>query len=115
MTGNHVIAERLRKPAASRMCQECTIMVADSIHHTCMLFERESASHIRSPLWRCVISECPQALAVEMSNLNNSDRCMFLLSGFHSPNIIREWDMVYVNICKFIIAIYDHKVSLILS
>ena len=58
---------------------------------------------------------CPQALAVELSNMNNSDLCMFLLSGFHSPNIIREWDMVYVNICKFIIAIYEHKVSLILS
>ena len=62
-----------------------------------------------------VISECHHALAVEMSNMNNSDLCMFLLYAFHSPNIIREWDMVYVNICKFIIAIYDHKVSLILS
>ena len=31
MTGNHVNADMLRKPAASRMCPEC--MVADSIHH----------------------------------------------------------------------------------
>ena len=47
----------LRKPAASSMCQECTIMVADSIHH--MLFECESASQIRSPLWRCVNIRVP--------------------------------------------------------
>ena len=113
VTGTHAISERLRQLGNSRMCQQCNMMVTDSIPH--MLFECQGAEDLRITMWGHVINNSPPALLLSISRMNYTDRCVFLLSGFNCSTLICEWDSVYINVCKFIVAMYDNKVSLMAS
>ena len=81
LTGNHEIAERLRRNGTSRTCHQCTMMVTDSIPY--MLFECASGSQLRRNLWSDVIINSPKVLADKMSEMNFRERSNFLLSGFY--------------------------------
>jgi hypothetical protein len=110
LVGNHVISERLRQRGVSRMCQQCTMMVADSVPH--MLFECECAANVRQHLWTDIIRSSPTALYQEMTRMSNIDLYIFWMSGFHSTSFIKEWSEMYINICKCVYVIYAHKVSI---
>ena len=110
LTGNHEIAERLRRNGTSRTCQQCTMMVTDSIPH--MLFECASGSERRRNLWSDVINNSPKVLSDKMSEMNFRERSNFLLSGFYSPEPVIEWESMYISVSLFINTMYENKITL---
>ena len=110
LTGNHEIAERLRRNGTSRTCHQCTMMVTDSIPH--MLFECASGSQLRRNLWSDVINNSPNVLADKMSEMNFRERSNFLLSGFYSPVPVIEWESMYISVSLFSNAMYANKITL---
>ena len=110
LTGNNAIAERLRQAGISRTCQQCSMMVADSISH--MLFECECANQTRRNLWANIIRNAPEALVEELSGMTHKVRSEFLLSGLNNSVLVYEWDSLLIAVCQFVVQMYDHKVSL---
>ena len=109
ITGNHVMAERRRAVGAAGRCEECTLMVSDSIPH--MLFECNIGHEVRTTMWNNVIVSSPAAMVGEMIRMNINERCEFLLSGFRCSSFVPEWSLSYINVCNFITTMYDNKIT----
>ena len=89
-----------------RVCQICPAYDADTPIH--ILFVCEGLGHIREKYWRRVISSMPQAMQIQIEEMNFSSKMEMFLSCLHG-SCIPEWDALYISIANFIHNVYCER------
>jgi hypothetical protein len=88
------------------MCINCDAGVADGVPH--VLFACNAQTEKRSVLWQKVLSSAPQALALQLCQMNNVLKTHFVLSPLKS-DFIPEWIDLYDDISDFLYQMYMNR------
>ena len=91
---------------SSPICQMCDRNVIESTIH--FLFECVAFQDTRQLLWNNVIRYAPNAMCLELENMNSKKKCVFIMTGLHG-SYIREWSDLYEAILNFCFKMYQQR------
>lgn len=87
-------------------CPLCGDFNADTVPH--LLFVCGNLSTLRNDLWRNVVDNMPEQMALHVAKLNVENKTRFLLSGFNGSFTV-EWIEVYGAAAVFVHRLYKKR------
>ena len=88
---------------SSQLCNLCDSREVETVSH--MLFTCEYLQDLRHSQWQMVKNSAPPALRLELDNMNDSEKSVFILSGLKCP-YTAEWADMYINIINYCYELY---------
>ena len=93
-----------------RICDLCDLREADSSEH--ILFRCEALSISRHNKLTEMYSIMPNGMVSSISDMTDTDKLLFLLSGLRCNTLIEEWIPILLSISSFVYTLYEERKKL---